>query len=129
MKSELIATWIDRGDRAREAAEHLLTTRPDFTDVAALLCHQAAEKYLKALAMALDMSIARTHNTTYLLDLLDDREEVPEDIYEAGETLEDYAAELTFPDEWTQPSPEEARQAVELAGKIREFVQQRLQNS
>jgi len=40
--------------------------------------------------------------------------------------LTDYAVEIRYPDEWYEPTPDEAKLAYELANEVKQFVLEKL---
>ncbi len=42
------------------------------------------------------------------------------------ESLEDYAVEVRYPDDWIKITLEDAREAYEIAKKVKEFVMSRI---
>lgn len=57
-----------------------------------------------------------------MLDLIGEKEEISEGIYEMVEKLEDYAVEIRYPDDWFEPTQEDVKEAYEIAKKVKEFV-------
>ena len=47
------------------------------------------------------------------------------ELYET-DILIDYAVEIRYPDDWYEPSIEEAKEAYKIAEKVKKFVQSRL---
>lgn len=43
-----------------------------------------------------------------------------------ADNLTDYAVEIRYPDDWYEPTIEEAKQAYEIALKVKNFVLKRL---
>lgn len=89
-------------------------------------CQQATEKYLKALLISWDIEFEKSHSLGYLLDLLNDEEEVSDAFYNMLEKLEDYAVEVRYPDEHFEITPEDAIEACEIAKLTKEFVLKRI---
>jgi HEPN domain-containing protein len=75
---------------------------------------QAAEKALKAILVAYNISVPRTHNLRTLFDLLPADVSVPLDIQEAM-GLSDYAVASRYPGVSEPVEAEEYREAVDLA--------------
>ncbi|MBM4457400.1 MAG: HEPN domain-containing protein [Chloroflexi bacterium] len=75
---------------------------------------QAAEKALKAILVAYNVSVPRTHNLRTLFDLLPADVPVPPDIQEAA-GLSDYAVASRYPGISEPVEAEEYREAVDLA--------------
>ena len=88
---------------------------------------QCAEKALKALLVHEKKPFPRTHVLEYLLDLLKEAGiAVPPEIDEAFR-LTQYAVETRYPGGWQPVSPEEARSALETAGRVLQWVEQDIQ--
>ena len=45
---------------------------------------------------------------------------------EEADTLTDYAVEVRYPEEWFEPTLEEAKEAFEIAKKVKEVVLRKL---
>ena len=88
---------------------------------------QCAEKALKALLVHEKKPFPRTHVLEYLLDLLKEAGvAVPPEIDEVFQ-LTQYAVETPYPGEWQPVSPEEARAALETAGRVLGWVEREIQ--
>lgn len=103
-------------------AELALENKPEYTDSICFHCQQTVEKYLKAYLVSLDVRFEKKHNLGYLLDLINEKEEVSDEFYEMVEKLEDYAVEIRYPDDWFEPALEDAKEAYEIAKRIKRFV-------
>ena len=102
--------WLRRPTTCLSADNNLKAEEVPF-DVVCFHCQQAAEKLLKAFSVATGRPVPRTHDLLRLLE-----EVLP--ISPAAESLRDdlallmpYAVEIRYPDEWFQPSAEDAREA------------------
>jgi HEPN domain-containing protein len=125
-KTELIREWMHKAEHDLGMAELALGNRPEYTDSICFHCQQAVEKYLKAYLVFLDIRFERKHNLGYLLDLINEKEQVPEENYDLVENLEDYAVEVRYPDDWTEIPLEEAQDAFAMAKQIKKFVLERI---
>ena len=121
-KTELIKEWIHKAEHDLGMATLALASKPEYTDSICFHCQQAVEKYLKAYMVSLDIKFEKKHGLSYLLDLINEKEEVSDEFYEMLEKLEDYAVEIRYPDDWFEPTGEEAEEACEIAKKVKEFV-------
>jgi len=121
-KTKLIKEWIHKAEHDLGMAELALENKPEYTDSICFHCQQAAEKYLKAYLVSLDIRFEKKHGLSYLLDLIDEKEKVSDEFYEMAEKLEDYAVEIRYPDDWFEPEAEDAKEALEIARKVKEFV-------
>jgi hypothetical protein len=53
-------------------------------------------------------------------------ENVPDNLYETAEILEDYGVEVRYPGDWVLLNEEDIREAHQAAVKIKEFVKDKL---
>ena len=125
-KAELIREWMHKAEHDLGMAELALENRPDYTDSICFHCQQAGEKYLKAYLVFLDIRFERKHNLGYLLDLINEKEKVPEELYDLAENLEDYAVEARYPDDWTEIPLEVAQAAFAMAERVKMFLLERI---
>lgn len=81
------------------------------------LCYhaqQCAEKALKAVLVARDIAIPKTHSIGLLLDLLSEQMAVPQQVEETA-VLTDYAVLCRYPGDAEPITPQEYERAVRLA--------------
>ena len=78
---------------------------------------QAAEKALKAILVAHNIAVPRTHNLRTLFDLLPADVPVPPDIQEAA-GLSDYAVASRYPGTSEPVEDEEYREAIHMAEAV-----------
>ncbi|MFW6311951.1 MAG: HEPN domain-containing protein, partial [Nanoarchaeota archaeon] len=104
------------------AARLLLDNDAKYTDVICFHCQQGVEKYLKAYLIDQSVVFKRTHSLAYLLDLIADIENITEEMYQKADILESYAVEIRYPDDWYEPTKEEAQEAYEIALMFKKFV-------
>jgi HEPN domain-containing protein len=121
-KQDMIQGWIDKAEHDLGMAELALKHQPEFKDMICFHCQQAAEKYLKALLIHLDIPFRKTHSLVYLLDLLQDQNLETSELYTFAEILEDYGVEIRYPSEQINLSDQNVEEAYNAAIKIKEFV-------
>lgn len=119
---ELVEQWIQKAEHDLGVAKLTLENKPEFTDSICFHSQQAVEKYLKAYLILLDIAYQKTHNLVYLLDLIKEKEDISDDYYDLIEKLEDYAVEIRYPDDWFEPTLEDAQEAYEIANKLKDFI-------
>ena len=61
-KDELITEWLHKADHDLGMAELAIDHKPEYTDSICFHCQQAAEKYLKAYLIFLDVAFEKKHN-------------------------------------------------------------------
>jgi HEPN domain-containing protein len=113
-------SWVERAEEDYQAATLSLRRKKPLTYVACFHAQQCAEKYLKALLVSQGVIVSKVHD----LLLLNDQ------CIRAGvllgidakklNTLSDYAVRVRYPGD--DPTPDEAREAVEIAKVVRRFA-------
>jgi len=122
---ELVDQWL------RIAHRDLLTAKQGFdagiviTETICYHCQQAAGKALKAFLVRYQVEFSKTHNIITLLNLCSSVDASFQKL-EKADDLTDYAVEIRYPDDWYEPSLEEANKAFQLAQKVVEFVKLKL---
>jgi HEPN domain-containing protein len=114
--------WIEKAEHDWRAAVHSLELAEEgLTDIVCYHCQQTAEKYLKALLIAADQEFPKTHDLRLLLDKVEKR-------YDLGIGAEQviplnrYLVECRYPGDWEPITVQEAKQAIEMARKVRGTV-------
>ncbi|MHA1506781.1 MAG: HEPN domain-containing protein [Candidatus Asgardarchaeia archaeon] len=95
-------------------------------DTVCFHAQQCAEKYLKAFLTFHEIEFEKTHDISDLLLLASKVDEGFVRLLEEGKLLTPYAVEVRYPVLFEEPTFEEAKKAIEIAEKIREFVLERL---
>lgn len=119
-KDELLMEWLKKADEDLAVAETLLEYSPQYTDTICFHCQQAVEKYLKAHLIRLDIEFQKTHSLSYLLDLIADKEDVPDKMYSKAEELQDYAINVRYPD-FTETTVDDAKEAYKIALEFKHY--------
>jgi HEPN domain-containing protein len=125
---KVVAEWMRKADADFELSSYLLGEGSLFPSAVAFHSQQASEKYLKGFLSRRQVAFPRTHDLAELLDLV---ESVDRDL---AATLRDvivltlYGVETRYPTDRPDATPEEAREAVELARKLRDAVRAALED-
>lgn len=120
-RADLIQAWLLKAHKDVVFAREALSKGEDYTDIACFHAQQAAEKTLKAYLVWLGVEFPKTHVLEDLLDLIARQDITLEDWRAALQPLTPFAVEARYP-EFSLPSLAEARQAVETAERLLEFV-------
>lgn len=117
-----VRQWAALADEDLRVAQHILTL-PDECPyrLAAYHGQQCAEKYFKAYLVHREVDFPFTHNMSLLLELCA-KSATWAEVLEDAELLTRYAITTCYPGEGPEVSPEKARAAVEIAGRVRETV-------
>ena len=78
------------------------------------------KKYVKGLLVLLQIDFRKSHNLSYLLELLD--QDIPKEIMYAAEYLNKYAVEIRYPTGFSNISNEETQKALNNASKIKTYI-------
>jgi len=117
--------WLKKAERDIIAAEKLLEA--EIYDYSLFHSQQAIEKFLKAFLTYHNKPFRKTHDVTFLLKLCIDGDESFKQRLEAEvDKLYPRAVEIRYPEVEYDVSFEEAKEAIELAEKVREFVLKKL---
>ncbi len=115
--------WLKRAETDLRVSKKLLGEEPW---VITFHAQQAVEKYLKAFLIYNQIKFRKTHDILELLELCMEVDREFEKLMEFNlERFKEYATELKYPS-YYEPTEEEAREAIEIAEKVREFVLRRM---
>lgn len=89
--------WKAKADGDLRSARTLLDLEPPETDAVAFHCQQAAEKYLKALLVAVGVEPPRTHDLGVLRELASDKFPEIAELQDACEYLTPFAVQTCYP--------------------------------
>ncbi|MBM4048694.1 MAG: HEPN domain-containing protein [Planctomycetes bacterium] len=123
---EVVKEWLDKANGDLQLAELALNATPPVYWGAAFHAQQVAEKCLKGLLSLHGVEFEKRHEIEYLMDLLAPVLPQVEALRDTGPRLSQYAVDPRYPFPPRDPSESEAREAIEIARQVREFVRQRL---
>jgi len=121
-KRKVLAEWLHKADNDLGLAEHLLDESLLFPSAIAFHCQQSAEKCLKALLVWREMLFPKTHDIKALLNLIGATDATLAESLQDAVVLTSYGVELRYPGDRPDATPEDAREAVELARKVRKAI-------
>jgi HEPN domain-containing protein len=104
------------------SADNNLKAEKSPSDVVCFHCQQAAEKLLKAFLVAGGHPPPRTHDLLRLLEEVLASNPPAEVLREHLALLMPYAVEIRYPDEWFEPSTDDAREARLAADRVSDWV-------
>jgi len=116
-KSDLVRQWLAKADEDLGLARHILQTDAPFLNAAAFHAQQAAEKYLKAFLVWLQVPFPKTHDLEILLKLIAAHNPSLAESLEDAIQITDYGIEGRYPGDIPPLSLQEASKAVELADR------------
>ena len=124
--NELVIKGIVKAIRDLKTAQMLyeLSKNTLYTDTICFNSQQASEKLLKSYLIDKNISFPRTHNLKFLHKLCIDSDIDFEKV--SVNRLTAYAVEIRYPESFHIPALDEAKEALETALLIKEFVLKKL---
>jgi len=123
----LINHWHIKANNDLTTIEDIFQSDNVVTDSICFHSQQAVEKYLKSYLVALQKPFPNTHSITTILKLCIQNDKDFENL-DIAVHLTNYAVELRYPDDFYIPEIEEAKEAYDIALKVKEFVVQKISN-
>jgi HEPN domain-containing protein len=112
--------WVERAEEDYAIASASLRRKKAWTYGACFHAQQCAEKYLKAALVARGQAFPKVHDLLTLSTLCDQAGIITGLEPTRLDVLSAYAVRIRYPGD--DPTPDEARQAVEIARSVRRFV-------
>jgi HEPN domain-containing protein len=129
-KADLVNNWILKADKDLTSAEHELTFGDDaVTETICFHSQQAAEKFLKAYLVYLEISFTKTHEIGELITHCELKDNEIGALKEEVDILTDYAVTVRYPDDFYVPEIEEAKESYDLAIKVRNYILSKIEIS
>jgi len=125
---ELGKKWLARANNDLKTAKDEMNTEDPATDTICFHAQQCVEKYLKGYLVLHQKHFRKTHNVSKLVELCKDIEPDFETLHQFKvDILNNYAVEIRYADEFYFPSVEEAKEAIEIAEKVKQFILNKLE--
>lgn len=118
-----VKTWIEKGDHDLGTARITHAHIPAYKDTIAIHCQQSVEKYLKARLVFLGMPVPRSHDLNYLLDLIESKAPIGDELPGLAARLQDYSVEVRYPDSTIELTEEDIADALRVAAVFRLWAQ------
>ncbi len=99
---KLVKNWIDFADMDAKLAEFTFTNMyPKPLELICYHCQQSAEKMLKGVLIAsvANIDVPKTHDLAFLADMLSEKFEINDNIYNACSDLTPYGVKIRYPKE------------------------------
>ncbi len=112
--------WVNYAEEDLIMARSALRRKQPLTTASCFHSQQCAEKYFKAILVARDVEFPKTHDLPILNTLCTNAGIFTGLAIESLGKLSGYAVHIRYPG--SQPTPEEAREALEIAMIIRQFA-------
>jgi len=126
IRVELVEQWLAKAEEDLGVAEHLIIRKTPYFGAMGFHAQQAAEKFLKAILVSLQIEFPKTHDLAELLDLVSVADPSLAVTLHDVITLNTYAVEARYPGDSPEITLSEARIALSLANKVRKHVLEKL---
>ncbi|MHB1000556.1 MAG: HEPN domain-containing protein [Armatimonadota bacterium] len=123
-KADAVKGWLRKAESDLANIRICLQSN-EALDTACFHAQQAAEKYLKAYLLAMDIEFPFIHNLEKLIELCAKHDSSFLQIKQMGESLTPYAVSLRYDEEFW-PDKDTTEEALHLTEAIKEFVLARL---
>jgi HEPN domain-containing protein len=125
---KVVSEWLDKAKEDLSFANSLIDESPFFAQIC-FHYHQAAEKFLKAFIVAMNLEFKKIHDLIVLLQLCIEEESSLEALMEDCRFLNAFYIETRYPVHWpTRHNREEAEKARTSAEHICEILQAALES-
>jgi HEPN domain-containing protein len=124
-EDQLAKDWVIKARNDLASAERLLSGSEPILDTGCFHCQQTVEKLLKAFLTYHVVVFEKSHALIYLVDLCVSLDVAFKTLYPTAQNLTVYAVGIRYP-EFTEPTPDEAQDALDMARQTWDFVLQRL---
>ncbi|MBU1118842.1 HEPN domain-containing protein [Patescibacteria group bacterium] len=126
-KNELNALeWVNRAKDDERSIKAILKDESGAPSTACFLSQQMAEKYFKAFLVYSKEGFQKIHHLDRLLELCIEVDPTFSELTEDAILLNDYYIDTRYPGDVQEFSFDEAREAFEMAQKIKEVVMVKL---
>jgi len=115
-------SWVERAEEDYAMARFALRRKIPFTYSACFHAQQCAEKYLKALLVSGGHAFSKVHDLLVLSDECAQAGSLVAVSEDLLSSLSYYAVRVRYPGE--DPTPDEAREAIDTARAVRRFARQ-----
>lgn len=127
MNEETMRNWIRRAENDLKIGKDEIATDRPVLDMVCFHMQQCAEKYLKAFLIFHGKEIRKTHD---IGEIINQCKKIDPDFSFLldinADTLTKYAVEIRYGEVFYYPSPEEAKEAIKIARKVKDFVLKKL---
>ena len=117
-----VADWIEKADHDLGSAKLIYLHIPEYFDTIAFHCQQATEKYLKAILLFNEIGFDRTHNLIFLLELLSQKIEISEELFDKAILLNGFSVQIRYPDHIIHLTKDELENAINISQEFGELA-------
>jgi HEPN domain-containing protein len=126
VKREFVRQWVQKAEADWRVSRYLLGDSDFHGEGIVFHAQQAVEKYLKAVLIWHQVEFSKTHDIARLLVLVASCDPALAESLRDVVELTPYGAEYRYPGEYPPVTPSDAREAMEMADRVRAQVRPRL---
>lgn len=127
MKEETAKKWILLANGDLKTAQDEFKSENPVTNAVCFHAQQCVEKYLKAYLTLHNQPFRKTHDIAELIELCKKVDGNFDSLYDlSAHKLTRYAVEVRYPDAFYIPTIEEAKESIEIAVSVRDFILDKL---
>jgi HEPN domain-containing protein len=129
MNEKRVKEWIILAEGDLKTAKDELSAPEPFTNTVCFHSQQCVEKYLKAYLTFSGKPFRKTHDLTELINECIELDPDFKIFFEMNvDKLTQYAIDTRYPEEFYTPDINEAKESIEIAEKVKNFVIEKLKN-
>lgn len=117
-RREFVRQWLAKADEDLALAHHIVASNAPFLNAIGFHSQQAAEKYIKAYLVSIQVDFPKTHDIEALLKIIAGHNQTMAHSLEDAIALTDFGVEARYPANLPELSTAQAREAVKLADKV-----------
>ncbi len=125
--AEVVRQWLRKAEHDLLNIRNNLAAETIPTDTVCFHAQQAIEKLLKGLLIANGRNIPKTHDLVKLLSDVGDLAPELLPLEDQLEEISEYGVSVRYPDDYYEPTIDEARQAYDVAVAIQSFIVTKIQ--
>ena len=123
-----VEAWLYKAKNDLKSASKLLEGDDPIMDTAIYHTQQCAEKALKGYLAFKLQPLKKIHDIELLVEICSALDSEFETLYDYSENLTPYATAFRYPDIYLEPDYDEVLDAIDMASKILEFVESKINN-
>lgn len=122
IRDEFVRQWLLKAEEDLNAAKSLLTYGTTFLSTVCFHSQQAAEKFLKAYLTFRQVEFPKTHDIDEILDLIAPVNNKLSESLRDTIVLTNYGVGVRYPSEFPNVTSSDAKQAIQMAEKVRGLI-------
>lgn len=127
MNEDAVKNWIIKTNNDLKTAKDEMSTDEPTTDTVCFHTQQCVEKYLKAFLIFNGKEIKKIHDIAVLIRECAEIDNDFNTLFDIeADKLTGYAVEIRYGEEFYFPTLDEAKEAIEICEKVKEFVVKKL---